>query len=407
MPQRILFLTPQLPYPLHQGTTLRNFGLISGLAERGHQVALLSFIEPDQPDLASTPLLRLCDPALTVPAPDRSRQQRLRDLALGHADMARRRWSEEFLARLRDLLSARTFDVIHIEGIEMAPYLDVLKQHAPRAALIYDAHNAEYALQRRIASQDARTPSRWSMAAYSFVQASRLTTLESTLCAAVDHIIAVSETDANHLRRLGHTTPVTVIPNAIFTADYRLADFPPASIDRPSIVFTGKMDFRPNIDAVLWFSEAILPRITGAFPGAHFTAVGQKPHPRLDVLRANRSVTLTGRVDDIRPYLHAADVYVAPLRMGSGTRFKLLEAMAMQRAIVSTRIGAEGLAVADGDHLLLADEPETFAYAVIALLRDQPRRTALGEHAARLVRERYDWHAIIPHVEAIYPDSSS
>jgi glycosyltransferase involved in cell wall biosynthesis len=130
--------------------------------------------------------------------------------------------------------------------------------------------------------------------------------------------------------------------------------------------------------------------------------VGQQPHPRLELLRDHPKITLTGRVDDIRPYLHAADVYVAPLRMGSGTRLKLLEAMVMERAVVSTRIGAEGLDVQHGSHLLLADSPAEFAEAVIVLLRDQSRRVRIGQQAARLVRERYDWRAIIPAVEAIY-----
>ncbi len=402
MPHRILFLTPQLPYPLHQGTALRNFGLISGLAERGHNVSLLSFAEPEQPPLERTPLAELCAIAATTPAPPRPRQQRLRDLAAGYADMARRRWSEAFQTALQSILAEHTFDVIHIEGIEMAPYLDLLRQHAPGATLIYDAHNAEYALQRRIASQDLRLPRRWLLAAYSMLQASRLTTLESRLCREVAHVIAVSEADAALLRALPHTTPVTVIPNAIFTQDYRPADWPEAPIQRPSLVFTGKMDFRPNIDAVLWFAREVLPRIVAAIPGAHFTVVGQKPHSRLDALRSNPDVTLTGWVEDIRPYLRAADVYLAPLRMGSGTRFKLLEAMAMERPIVSTRLGAEGLAVSDGEHLLLGDSPDELAAAAVALLRDQPRREALGAAAGRLVRAAYDWRAIIPAVESVY-----
>jgi glycosyltransferase involved in cell wall biosynthesis len=326
-------------------------------------------------------------------------------LAAGYADIARRRWSDAFHIALRDLLSQHAFDVIHIEGMEMAPYLSIIEEMSPRAVVIYDAHNAEYALQRRIASQDLHLPRRWLLAAYSMVQASRLTALEAGVCSRVDRVIAVSGADAEMLRALPHTTPVTVIPNAIFTSDYGPGGFSEAPVKRPSMVFTGKMDFRPNVDAVLWFAEEILPRIAGAVPGAHFTVVGQKPHPRLDVLRANPDVTLTGWVEDIRSYLRATDVYVAPLRMGSGTRFKLLEAMAMECAIVSTRLGAEGLTVQHGAHLLLVDSPDEFADAVVALLRDQPRRQELAVKAASLVRAAYDWHTIIPHLEAVYADS--
>jgi sugar transferase (PEP-CTERM/EpsH1 system associated) len=402
MSKRILFLTPQLPYPPHQGTALRNFGLIDGLAGRGHRVALLSFVEVDQPALAETPLASLCDPAITVPAPARSRWRRLRDLLVGHADMARRLWSDEFQSVLRDLLLREAFDAIHIEGIEMAPYLPTILAADTYGTPIYDAHNAEYALQRRIFTQDLRIPRRWPVAIYSLIQARRLMRVEAATCRAVDHVFACSDTDAAHLRRLRHRTPVTVIPNAIPTAQYHDADLPEADLPRPSLVFTGKMDFRPNVDAALWFAREILPLIRERVPGAHFAIVGKNPHTRLDSLRGHPGVTITGFVPDIRPYIRAADIYVAPLRMGSGTRFKLLEAMAMERAVVSTRVGAEGIAVAEGKHLLLADTPHDFAQAVVGLLQDEARRSALGSEGAKVVRARYDWSAIIPQVEAAY-----
>ncbi len=402
MNKRILFLTPQLPYPLHQGTTLRNFGLIRGLAEHGHQVGLLSFVESSQPDLRSTPLANLCNPVETIPSPERSRLDRLRDLALGFADMERRRWSGEFASKLEEMLSKHPFDIVHIEGVEMAPYLEILKRAAPNALLIYDAHNAEYALQTRIAQQDARRPARWLAAGYSAVQAARLRRLETQTCCTVNRVIAVSEADAATLKRLPHQTSVSVIPNAIMADSYQPEQTQPAEIQHPSLVFTGKMDFRPNVDAALWFVDEIQPLIEEEFGDAHFFAVGQQPHARLDGLRQHTNVTLTGYVEAIQPYLRAADVYIAPLRMGSGTRFKLLEAMAMGCAVVSTRIGAEGLSVEDGVHILLADTAAEFASAVISLLRDEGQRAELGARGKALVRERYDWQAIIPEVEAVY-----
>jgi sugar transferase (PEP-CTERM/EpsH1 system associated) len=402
MIQRILFLTPQLPYPPYQGTAIRNFGLIRGLAERGYTVSLLSFVEPDQPPASETPLADLCTSIATVPAPERTRGQRMRDLLAGYADMARRRWSETFLAALRGWLERETFDAIHIEGIEMAPYLPVLRAGAPGALLIYDAHNAEYALQRRIAAQDIRLPKRWPAAIYSLLQSSRLTQLETEVCRQVGYVLACSEADARMLQALPHHTPVSVVPNGINSESYTEDNLAEACLPRPAVVFTGKMDFRPNVDAVLWFAKDILPRIRAEMPTVHFTVVGQKPHARLSALRGRGDVTLTGFVPDVRPYIATADVYVAPLRMGSGTRLKLLEAMAMRRAIVSTRLGAEGLPVDNRVHLLLADMPSEFAEAVLRLLRDPAQRQELGENAARLVRQHYDWKAIIPTLEQVY-----
>ena len=410
MTKRILFLMPQLPYPPQQGTTLRTFGLFNGLAQRGHEMALICFREADQPDPAETPLPDMASPLVTLPAPPaRSRPRRLLDLAAGHTDMARRLWLPAFLEALRDLLSRERFDVIQIEGLEMAVYLPEIVQmvrgQSPGTLLVYDAANAEHALQQRMARQDWRTPRRWPMAAYSSIQARRLADFERQTVRLVDPVGACSKEDAALIAALGQPTPITVVPNAIDVDSYAASDSPPADVPHPALVFTGKMDYRPNIDAVLWFAEEILPRIREKVPGAHFLAVGQKPHPRLDVLRGREDVTLTGFVPEIQPYIGAADVFVTPLRMGSGTRLKLLEAMAMGRAIVSTRLGAEGLHVQDGEHLLLADEPDAFADAVVALLGDDARRRALGERGREFVLAHHDWAAVIPRLEGVCDDS--
>ncbi|MBN1311092.1 MAG: glycosyltransferase [Anaerolineae bacterium] len=399
---RVLFLLPHLPYPPHAGGTLRSYGMIKGLAERGHEIGLLTFAEPGQQDIDQTPLAALCNPAISVPAPERTVTDRLRDLLAGHTDMARRFWSETFAEALRDLLSHHTFDVIDLY-LEMTGYLPVIKECASDAMLIYDALNAEHYLQKRIAARELHTLSRWPLAAYSLIQANRLKLVETKLCQSVQHVLACSGADAETLRTLRHNTPITVIPNAISVDKYQQsAREPVADIAHPALVFTGKMDFRPNVDAALWFTKSIMPIIKLHHPNIHFTIVGQKPHSRLEYLKEQPRVTITGYVPDIKPYIEAADIYVAPLRMGSGTRFKLLEAMAMGKAIVSTRLGAEGLNVEHGKHMLLADTERSFAGAVIDLLSNEHRCRVLGENAARLVKEQYDWEVIIPRLEEVY-----
>jgi len=401
--KRILFLTPQLPYPPRQGTILRNYGLINGLAQRGHQVSLLTFTEPSQPPVDTTPLIEICEDVSVIPTPHRSRLDRVRDLVSGKADMAGRLWSVEFEQVLQMMLKNQQFDVVHIEGIEMAPYIPaILASVDKRPLLIYDAHNAEYALQKRISEQDSGNLKRIPQALYSRIQAGRLHKWEANVCNICDHVFAVSETDAQHVRELTRDAPITVIPNAIEVEEYSPENSGALDLLRPALVFTGKMDFRPNVDAVLWFASEILPRIHEKIPDAHFYVVGQKPHSRLEPLREKKNITLTGFVDKVQPYIASADVYVAPLRMGSGTRFKLLEAMAMSCSVVSTRIGAEGLDVQDGKHLLLADDPQGFAAAVVALIEDDDKRKALGSKAADLVSRDYDWPVIIPDVEAVY-----
>ncbi len=403
---RLLFVTAQLPYPPHQGGAIRTLGLIKGLAERGHRVALLSLIEESQPDWQSTPLADLCDWVLTVPAPTRTSIERLRDLLTGRVDMERRLWSPAFLGALLTLLGDQSFDGIHFEGIEVAGYLsqiyDHVRENFPGTILIYDAFNAEYDLQRRIAQQDLQIVRRLPMALYSVIQARRLERFERLICQQADHVIAVSDADGKLLASLESGTPVMVVPNAIDAASYETGGEEIAAIEHPALVFTGKMDYRPNIDAVLWFADSVLPLIQETTPDAHFTVVGQKPHSRLDRLRVRTDITLTGWVPSVQPYVRAADVFVIPMRMGSGTRLKLLEAMAMRRAIVSTRLGAEGVAGEDVDSLLLADDPQAFADKIIGLLGDSDRRRTLGENAAAYVKQHYDWQVIIPRIESLY-----
>ena len=399
---RILFLTPQLPYPPEKGTALRNWGLVSGLAAR-HEVAVLSFLDPGQAREPADVLKETCARVEAVAPPQRSIQDRLRDLVVTRqADMALRLASETFAGRLRDWLADAPYDVIHVEGIELAPYLDIIDAADPRPLIVFDDHNCEYLLQKRVCLTDLRAPARWPGAAYSFVQWQRLRRYERWACRRADRVLAVSEADAEALRRLVPDVTVTVVPNGIDTRVYR-PERAAASVG-PELVFTGTMDFRPNVDAILWFADHVLPRVKVAVPDVHVSIVGQRPHRRLDNLRSDPAVTLTGWVEDPRPYIARASVYVAPLRMGGGTRLKLLEAMATGRAVVATRLGAEGFPVQDGREMVLADTPDEFATAVVGLLRSPERREALEQAGRRFVEERYDWSVIVPRVEAVYGD---
>ena len=410
---RILFLTPQLPYPPQKGTALRNWGLIAGLSPR-HRVSLLSFLSPRQAPQPAPPLTAACAHVETVPQPTRTLSRRLRNLVLTRQpDMALRLASQAYAHRLADWLVRESFDVVHVEGIELAPYLDVIAASPPRFGgggggrplVVFDDHNCEYLLQQRTFLTDLRVPACWPGAAYSFVQWRRLRRYEARVCRRAGCVLAVSDADAAALQKLVPGLDVTVIPNGIDTRAYRPDEKSRNSqfaIRNSTLVFTGTMDFRPNVDAVLWFAREVLPRVQAEAPEVHFFVVGQRPHRRLDVLRGNPAVTLTGWVEDTRPYIARAAVYVAPLRMGGGTRLKLLEAMAMGKAVVATRLGAEGYPVADGRELLLADTPADFAATVVALLRAPERRAELGRTARAFVEQRYDWRVIVPRVEVVY-----
>jgi sugar transferase (PEP-CTERM/EpsH1 system associated) len=401
---KTLLLTPQLPYPPHQGTSLRNFHIIRGLAER-HEITLLSFLEVDQTTDSRTiaPLQALCQQIQTVMVPRRSLADRLWLFVTSRLpDMAYRLYTPVFEITLRQLLAENQFDIVQVEGLELARYMNAIRI-VNKSRLIFDNHNAETELQRRNFSTDIGQPHRWLAAAYSWAQIGRLRRFERWACAKADAVVAVSEADRDHLQSLGAAlqSPISVIPNCIDTQTYQ-QPITPLSFD---LLFSGKMDYRPNVDAVLWFADKVWPLICQKRPSTTWAIVGQKPHPRLQKLRGVPGVTITGWVESIRPYLAGAQVVVMPFRIGSGTRLKLIEAMAAARAIVTTPIGAEGFPVRHGEQLLLAETEEDMATAVLNLLDHPQEQKRLGQ-IARQFAQQYDWRNVVPKFEELYSKSA-
>ncbi len=397
----ILLLTPQVPYPPRQGTALRNWGILRGLAAH-HRVSLLTFAAPDQEMTAPTPLADLVERVAIVPQPTRTTRARLRDLlTTRRPDLTLRLESTAFRQQLQTWLDTYPFDWLQIEGLEMAPFLPpipppstVYRRANLRApSTVFDAHNCEYLLQKRAGSADLRRPRRWPAALYSAIQWRRLRRYEAAVCRRADVVVAVSEADARALQRIVPALDPVILPNGITVAEYA-AFTDKAALRQPAFVFTGTMDFRPNVDGALWFAAEVWPRIRTALPDAHCYVVGRHPHRRLDPLREMPGMVLTGSVPDTRPYINAAAVYIVPLLVGGGTRLKLLEATSMGKAIVSTTLGAEGFARPE-TAMTLADAPSAFADACIRLAQDAAARAEL-EARARAYAHAYDWDVLLP-----------
>jgi glycosyltransferase involved in cell wall biosynthesis len=411
---RLLILTPQFPYPPHQGTTIRNFNLIRHLSSR-HEVHLLSFVErPGELDLG--PLRAHCTSICAVTMPQRGTLARARDTLFSPlCDMALRLESEAMHRQLSEFLKWGIYDVIQVEGIEMGPYLLQVKRERELLGrlqrgttgggplIVFDDHNCEYLLQQRAFETDVQEQRRWLGTVYSFIQWKKLARYEKRCCSAADRVTVVSRADGTALRELVPGLEVTVVPNGVDAKAYDPQQVEPLDLGPAAIVFTGKMDFRPNVDAVLWFAQEVMPLVQNEVPEAHFYIVGQQPHPRLNALRHHPDITITGFVPQPQPYIAAAAVYVVPMRMGGGTRLKILEAMAMGRAVVSTGLGYEGFPLMKaGDHLLVGDSANVFAQGVVALIRNPSWRQALGQAAREFVTRWYDWSLIVPRLEAVY-----
>lgn len=405
MALNILILSPYPPYPPHGGGTMRIYQLVRGLARR-HRVTCLTFAPDAAAEQALAPLRALCR-VVTVrgPAPRSLLRRAWTTLGSPLPDMALRNASTRYSAALHGLLAAEPFDLVQAESIEMAGYLAEARAAAGSGpALVLDQFNAEFVLQRRAFLADARRPRRWHAAAYSLAQWRKLARYERAVMRACDAVLAVSEDDRRTLAALAPRTPVAVVPNGVDAAFFsRAAPGGRLCFGAPTLVFSGTLDFRPNVDAVGWFAAAVWPRIRARRPDARLVLVGKRPAPALLRLAADPAVVLVGEVPDARPYLAGAGVYVVPMRIGGGVRLKLLEALALEAPVVSTSMGAEGiLGLRDGLHCRLADQPAAFAQAVLDLL-DQPDVGArMGAAGRALVAAQYDWSVIVPRLETFY-----
>ena len=398
---KILLLTPDSPFPSASGAAIRSFGIIRGLYQAGHQVTLLSYAD-DTLAPATNPLNDYCQSVVALPIPRHGKVKRIwRLLTSNQADMEFRLYGAPFQQHLTRILAEGSFDVIQFSGLELGCFLPQIHVEKRGAVVIYDALNAEAELQRLVAEVDRQHLDRLPAAVYSTLQARRLMRFERQICRSVDAALTVSEEDRCHLKQ-HQGAPVYLLPNGIVADEYQ----PPSNNARPpdQLVFTGKMDYRPNVDAIEWFAGEVLPDILRAHPATKLAIVGRNPHRRILDLATAPHIGVTGWVESVLPYLHSATVYIAPLRMGSGTRLKILEAMAAGCAVVSTSIGASGLRPELRAAMLLADDAEAFAQAVISLLEVPQLRDRLGLQARAAVREHYDWSALIPQLLRAYED---
>lgn len=254
-------------------------------------------------------------------------------------------------------------------------------------------HNVETSLWQRLASTESNPVKRLAFK----IEARKMQKYETSALARFHHVIAVSDYDRQQMLAMDPTCSITVVPTGVDTEKYRVA--PPSSANPPRIVFLGSMDWEPNIDAVSYFCRDIFPRILGTFPKAIFQIVGRNPHSSVKQL-ASASVQVTGTVPSVTEYLRDATVVVVPLRAGGGTRLKIFEAMATGKAVISTTIGAEGLAVQSGRDLILADDANAFAEATNLVLGDEHLRLRYEQAAAKLAAQ-YDWSNVAQQFAAV------
>lgn len=392
---RVLWLSAGLLLPLDKGGKLRTWHLMRQLARR-HHITFLSYVDPGQPRADLDGMREVCGELHTIPRRDVGKGTLSFALdaarhvvqALPYAVGKYR--TEAYGQRMGGLLASGDYDLVVADFL---PPMANLPEHLP-CPLVLFTHNVEAEIWRR----HAETADAWWRKRLLGQQWGRMLQFEGQAVRRADLVLAVSDTDRRTLQELYGPLrrDVHVVPTGVDTIYFAPQD----AIVRPRhLVFTGSMDWLPNEDGMIFFARDVLPLIHEKEPDVTVSIVGRAPTPAVSRLAAERGIEVTGGVPDVRPHVAAAAVYIVPLRIGGGTRLKIFEAMAMGKAVVSTTVGAEGLPVDSGLHLLIADGPQDFAHAVVRLLRKQTERARLGDAARHLVVAHYDWAAASGHLE--------
>ncbi len=397
---KILFVSEKFPYPLDTGGKIRTYHIIKGLSQE-HEISLITTIDAEEQQRDIPELEKICREVRGINAAEETPLQLgikiLKNLFSPVPIVVERHYVPEVTDEIQRQIKHTNFDVVHFDHLDASFYLPYIPD---TMTTVLDEHNI---VSNQVKTSAEAEPNLFKKL-YMMFQLKKTIRYESDICPKMTRCLVCSDADKAYLLKMARKTKVVTIPNGV-DVDY-FSDT--SSQDRQgtnAVIFVGTLDYGPGAIAVQYFCEEILPLIQKGISNFHFYAVGQNPPGYLRKLaERDKHITLTGRVDDIRPYVAKADVFVVPLKSGSGTRLKILDAMAMGIPIVSTSIGAEGLEVCSGEHLLIADTSEAFSSAVLQLLQDDSLRETVRENAFQLVRGKYSWGKIWIDLLKVYKD---
>ncbi len=386
---KVLFLTQRFLFPMDTGGKIRTGKLLEQLRGRW-DLTLVGNYEPDRDETWVGLMEMLCERYVKVPWTETRRGTRgwywdiFKKSFSGIPVTVQNDTSPELAQVVRRELCSPQYDLFvcdFLQSTANVPY------PCPHPSLLF-THNVESRIARRHAEQTRNRLMKffWSR------QASLMKAYERRVAAHYDRVVAVSDSDREEFETGFELQNVRTIPTGVDTAL-----FEPRGVEREAgpIVFCGSMDWLPNQDGVRWFVKDVLPRVTKEIPEARLVVVGrQPPDGFVKEVSRDRPVEFTGWVEDTRPYVDRAACYIVPLRIGGGTRIKIYEALSMQKALVSTTVGAEGLPLEDGEHLHREDEAEGFAAKVVQCLRDEEHSRAMGKRARDYVKQNFGWDKV-------------
>ena len=402
-PLSVLWLSHLVPHPAAGGASQRSYHLLCQAAAR-HRVHLVALHRPrllsaDLLSQAVTDLACRCTLDVVPLIRDRTLGHRLWAATMGlwRPEPYETIWLENGYLRERLTILARTmrYDIVHVDTLGLLPYAAFF----PASASVLTHHDIQSLLFARRAAQEGRTP----RGLYSRFEARKLARAERECAPRVSLNVTVSALDAERLGEIAGRPRVAVVPNGVDTEYFQ----PRSGDDSAGLVFAASFDTIPNQDAVQYFLEAIWPVLVADDPRRRMTFVGRGPGADLRrATAADRRVTVTGPVPDVRPFIAAATVYICPLRVGGGTRLKVLDALAMGKALVATKLSVEGLGLAPETHYLEAETPLEFLQQVRRLERDPQLRRRLGQAGRGLAVRQYSWDVIGEDLDRAYRNAA-
>ena len=389
---KVLYLIPYSPANPVFGGALRIYHLLAHLCKY-HDVTVAGFSTPDEELelIKQFPKLAGKTHCVDYPYSDKStRWSLIKSLFTSHSNWHQLTRSKQFQKKLDELLSAESFDVIQSEF----PVMAMFHYNSP-AVKIIDSHNVEYDNFKRMAK--VKNPFKklfYHLEAYKFYKE------ETAACSQQDALLVTSERDISIFNQTVPGVPKYLIPNGVDTTYFQPFETHPIP---NSMVFVGMMKYVPNYDGISWFLDEIFPKILKKVPDATITIVGKNP-PKSISGRANKNIIVTGFVEDTRPYIEKSAIYVVPLRMGGGTRLKIMEALAVKKPIITTSVGCEGIEVVNDESILIADQPDEFAARVIELFQNPKQAADLTAKGYELVNNLYKWESIGRQMDIAYEE---
>jgi sugar transferase (PEP-CTERM/EpsH1 system associated) len=388
----VLVISARLPFPPRWGFATRVYHLTRQLARR-HDVTLVTYAGAGDGEHVERLRQEFGVETVTREHPTRlqKRAMQLRSLASRVPYDSRATYTKQMQQLIDRVAAERRVDVVQLESTLLSLY-----RLPPGARVIVDEHNVDYEYYERMRENERSLLRR----AYYRLEELRFRRFEQRCWRDVDGCVMTSEREAQIVRAVAPGTPTIGVPNGVDVEYFRPSDEP---VEPRTLVFNGTLDYRPNLDGAEFLVKQVLPRVHERYPDVRVVLVGRGSQSDLDSFRGP-GVEATGEVPDVRPYLARAAVVTVPIRMGSGTRLKVVEGLAMGKGMVSTALGSEGVDVRDGEHLLIADSAEDFAAAIVRLFEDPARAEQLGRSGREKMVREYSWEYAGELLESLYQD---